>query len=157
MVGSIVSRPCLERTYQNYFARERPQQVLRPTFNDIRDSVPVPLAVVCDALARKFHKTRDMTVKIQLEHLLKRDGRLKEPWVFCRNAGRKLGEGSRPSAMQGSCCRMMAVVRRVSDSSSAGVRSSSLQRIIKSCQPKSASCEKIFSLEFGCLALSVVR
>jgi len=153
VVGSIVSRPCLERTYQNYFERERPQQVLRPTFNDIRDSVPVPLAVVCDALARKFHKTRDMTVKIQLEHLLKRDGRLKEPWVFCRNAGRK---GSRHSAMQGSCCRMMAVVRRVSDSSSAGVRSSSLQRIIKSCQPKSAS-EKIFSLEFGCLALSVVR
>src|SRR5262249_17152270 len=97
-----------------------------------------------------------MIAKIQLEYLLKRDGRLKEPCVFCRNAGRKLGEGSRHSAMQGSCCRMMAVVRRVSDSSSAGVRSSSLQRIIKSCQPKSAP-EKTFSLEFGCLALSVVR
>jgi len=27
---------------------------------------------MCDALARKFHKTHNMTVKIQLEHLLKR-------------------------------------------------------------------------------------
>ena len=71
MVGSIVSRPCLENV-PKLLEREGPQQVLRPPFNDIRDSVAVPLAVVCDAPARKFHKTHNMTVKIQPEHLLKR-------------------------------------------------------------------------------------
>ena len=60
------------RHYFKYFELKGQQQVLRPTFNDICDSVPVPLAVVCDAPARKFHKTHNMPVKIQLGHLLKR-------------------------------------------------------------------------------------
>jgi hypothetical protein len=35
-----------------------------------------------DALARKFHETHDMTVKDELERLLREYGKLKEPWVF---------------------------------------------------------------------------
>jgi len=67
-----------EKDYQ----REAEQQVLRATFPGIRDSVRELLGVRADALARKFHETHDMTVKDEIERLLKEYGKLKEPWVF---------------------------------------------------------------------------
>jgi hypothetical protein len=70
-----------ERT-NNDVDREGQQQVLRPTFNGIRKSFRVLLEVRTDALARKFHETHDMTVKDELERLLKEYGKLKEPWVL---------------------------------------------------------------------------
>jgi hypothetical protein len=62
--------------------QEGQQQVLRATFPGIRDGVRELLGVRTDALARKFHETHDMTVKDELERLLKEYGKLKEPWVF---------------------------------------------------------------------------
>jgi hypothetical protein len=47
-----------------------------------RDSVRELLGVRMDPLARKFHETHDMTVKDEIERLLKQYGKLKEPWVF---------------------------------------------------------------------------
>ena len=70
-----------ERT-NNDVDREGQQQVLRPTFNGIGKSFRVLLEVRMDALARKFHETHDMTVKDELERLLKEYGKLKEPWVL---------------------------------------------------------------------------
>jgi hypothetical protein len=62
--------------------KEIQQQALRATFPGIRDSVKELLGVRMDALARKFHETHNMTVKDELERLLKEYGKLKEPWVF---------------------------------------------------------------------------
>jgi hypothetical protein len=56
--------------------------VLRATFPGIRDGVRELLGVRADALARKFHETHDMTVKDEIERLLKEYGKLKEPWRF---------------------------------------------------------------------------
>ena len=69
-----------DRTSQ--VALEGQQQTLRATFPGIRDSVRELLGVRADALARKFHETHDMTVRDELERLLKEYGKLKEPWVF---------------------------------------------------------------------------
>ena len=63
-------------------ALEGQQQVLRATFTGIRDSVRELLGVRADALARKFHETHDMTMKDELERLLKEYGKLREPWSF---------------------------------------------------------------------------
>ena len=62
--------------------KEGQQQVLRATFPGIRDGVRELLGVRTDALARKFHETHDMTVKDEIERLLKEYGKLKEPWRF---------------------------------------------------------------------------
>jgi hypothetical protein len=62
--------------------KEGQQQVLRATFPGIRDSVKELIGKQTDALARKFHETHDMTVKDEIERLLKEYGKLKEPWVF---------------------------------------------------------------------------
>jgi hypothetical protein len=62
--------------------KEGQQQVLRATFPGIRDSVKDLIGKQTDSLARKFHETHDMTVKDELERLLKEYGKLKQPWVF---------------------------------------------------------------------------
>ena len=72
----------LEHNGDSYAARGGQQQMLRATFPGIRDAVRELLAIRADALARKFHETYDMTVKDELERLLKEYGKLKEPWVF---------------------------------------------------------------------------
>ena len=72
----------LEHNGDSYAAREGQQQVLRATFPGIRNCVRELLGVRTDALARKFHETRDMAVKDELERLLKEYGKLEEPWVF---------------------------------------------------------------------------
>ena len=73
--------------------KEGQQQVLRATFPGIRDSVKELIGKQTDALARNFAATHDMTVKDELERLLKEYGKLKEPWLFVvRQGGRvKLG------------------------------------------------------------------
>ena len=63
-------------------ALEGQQQVFRVTFPGIRDSVRELLGVRADALARKFHETHDMAVKVELERLLKGYRKLTEPWSF---------------------------------------------------------------------------
>jgi hypothetical protein len=62
--------------------KEGQQQVLRATFPGIRDSVKELIGKQTDALARNFAATHDMTVKDEIDRLLKEYGRLKEPWVF---------------------------------------------------------------------------
>jgi hypothetical protein len=62
--------------------KQRQQQVLRATFPSIRDSVRELIGKQMDALARKFAATHDMTMKDELERLLKEYEKLKEPWVF---------------------------------------------------------------------------
>jgi hypothetical protein len=62
--------------------KEIQQQALRATFPGIRDSVKELLSVRMDAVARKFHETRDMAVKDEFESLLKEYGKLTEPWLF---------------------------------------------------------------------------
>ena len=47
-----------------------------------RDSVKDLLGKKMNALARKFHETHDITVKNELERLLKEYEKLKQPWVF---------------------------------------------------------------------------
>jgi hypothetical protein len=61
-------------------ALEGQQQVLRATFPGIRDGVRELLGVRADALARKFHETHDMTVKDELERLLREYGKLNESY-----------------------------------------------------------------------------
>jgi hypothetical protein len=62
--------------------KEGQQQALRATFPGIRDSVKELIGKQTDALARNFAATHDMTVKDEIDRLLKEYGRLKEPWVF---------------------------------------------------------------------------
>ena len=63
-------------------ALEGQQQVLRATFPGIRNSVRELLGVRTDALARKFRETHDMSVKEEINHLLKEYGKLGQPWSF---------------------------------------------------------------------------
>ena len=56
--------------------------MLRATFPGIRHCVRELLGVRADALARKFHETKDMAVKDELERLLKEYGKLEKPWEF---------------------------------------------------------------------------
>src|SRR4029077_2466750 len=64
------------------WAREGQQQVLRPSFDGIRDSVKVLLEVRMDVLARKFHETHDMKVKEEIERLAGELVTLDKPWRF---------------------------------------------------------------------------
>src|SRR5262245_14826649 len=58
------------------------KQALRATFPGIRESVRQLLGKQMDALARKFAATHDMTVKEEVERLLKEYGELEKPWEF---------------------------------------------------------------------------
>jgi hypothetical protein len=64
------------------FEREGQQQVLRPSFDGIRDSVRELVGKKMDALAREFAANHDMKVKEEIERLAKEYGKLKEQWVF---------------------------------------------------------------------------
>jgi hypothetical protein len=56
----------LEERTDNHVEREGQQQVLRPSFDGIRDSVKELIGKQMDALARKFHETHDMNVKEEI-------------------------------------------------------------------------------------------
>ena len=53
------------------FEREGQQQVLRPSFDGIRDSVRELVGKKMDALAREFAANHDMKVKEEIERLAK--------------------------------------------------------------------------------------
>ena len=61
-------RSNLERTPHVHVevAKEGQQQVFRATFPRIRDSVRVLLEVRMDALAKKFHETKDLKVRDEI-------------------------------------------------------------------------------------------
>ena len=67
---------------ENGYQREGQQQVLRPTFEGIRESVKDLVGKQMDELARQFAATHDMKVKEEIERLAREYGKLKEPWVF---------------------------------------------------------------------------
>src|SRR6266478_7499026 len=62
------------------YEREGQQQVLRPSFEGIRDSVRDLLKMRLDKLARRFAATQDMKVREEIERLAKEYEKLKEPW-----------------------------------------------------------------------------
>ncbi len=64
------------------FDREGQQQVLRPSFDGIRDSVRDLLGMRLDNLGRQFTATHDIKVKEEIERLAKEYDKLKEPWRF---------------------------------------------------------------------------
>jgi hypothetical protein len=72
----------LEDRSDNDVDREGQRQVLRATFPGIRNSIRVLLEVRMDALAPKFHETRDMKVRDEILRLAGEYGKLEEPWVF---------------------------------------------------------------------------
>ena len=67
---------------ENGYQREGQQQVLRPSFEGIRDSVRDALGLRLDKLRREFATTHDMKVKKEIERLVKEYDKLKEPWRF---------------------------------------------------------------------------
>jgi hypothetical protein len=63
--------------------REGQQQVLRVTFTGIRDCVRVLLEVRLDwILARKFHETKDLAVKDEINRLSWELIEVDKPWVY---------------------------------------------------------------------------
>jgi hypothetical protein len=64
------------------YEREGQQQVLRPSFDGIRDSVRDLLGIRLDKLTRQFATTQDVKVKKEIERLAKEYQKLKEPWRF---------------------------------------------------------------------------
>ena len=62
--------------------REGQQQVLRATFPGIRDCVRELISVRMDALAFKFHQTKDLKISDEIYRLAGEHSKLKEPWVF---------------------------------------------------------------------------
>jgi len=72
----------LEAQPDNAVDREAQQQVLRPSFEGIRDSVRDLLKVRLDKLARQVATTHDMKVKEEIERLAREYDKLKEPWRF---------------------------------------------------------------------------
>src|SRR6266436_1294851 len=64
------------------YDREAQQQVLRPSFEGIRDSVRDALGMRLDKLAREFATTHDVRVKEEIERLAVEYDKLKEPWRF---------------------------------------------------------------------------
>jgi hypothetical protein len=67
---------------ENGYQREGQQQVLRPSFEGIRDSVRDALGMRLDKLAREFATTHDVKVKKEIARLTPEYEKLKEPWRF---------------------------------------------------------------------------
>jgi hypothetical protein len=55
---------------------------LRATFPGIRDGVRVLLEVLMDRLALKFHETKDLKVRDEINRLWRELIPLDEPWKF---------------------------------------------------------------------------
>jgi hypothetical protein len=67
------------------FEREGQQQVLRPSFDGIRDSVRELVGKKMDALAREFAANHDIKVKEEIERLAREYGKLKGAVGVCRD------------------------------------------------------------------------
>jgi len=63
-------------------ALEGQQQVFRATFPGIRDSVHVLLEVRMDALARRFHETKDLKISDEIYRLAGEHIKLEQRWKF---------------------------------------------------------------------------
>jgi len=66
----------------NHVEEEAQQDVLRATLPGIRDRVGELLRVRMDALAFKFHQTKDAKTSDEIYRLTKELMKLDEPWVF---------------------------------------------------------------------------
>src|SRR5262245_34173848 len=66
----------------NHVDQEAQQDVRRATFPGIRDAVRVLLEVRMDALARKFHETKDLKVSDEIYRLSRELIKLDDEWVF---------------------------------------------------------------------------
>src|SRR6266478_5940111 len=75
-------RHALDEPGDQGYEREGQQQVLRPSFEGIRDSVRDLLKMRLDKLARQVATTHDMRVKEEIERLAAEYEKLKEPWRF---------------------------------------------------------------------------
>ncbi|SRR6266481_956337 len=64
------------------YEREGQQQVLRPSFEGIRDSVRDALGTRLDKLKRQFGSTHDVKVKEEIERLAAEYEKLKQRWRF---------------------------------------------------------------------------
>ena len=64
------------------YDREGQQQVLRPSFDGIRDSVRNLLGIRLDRLTRQFATTQNVKVKAEIDRLTAEYDKLKEPWRF---------------------------------------------------------------------------
>ena len=76
MVDSAVSPPCRGRRTIGKARRSTASVTCHFLF--VRNAVRELLGKQADALARKFHETRDMALKDELERLLKEYGKLEE-------------------------------------------------------------------------------
>src|SRR6266436_5891346 len=75
-------RHALDEPGDQGYEREGQQQVLRPSFEGIRDSVRDLLGMRLDKLRREFAATHDMKVKKEIERLTPEYDKLKEFWRF---------------------------------------------------------------------------
>ena len=75
-------RHALDEPGDQGYEREGQQQVLRPSFEGIRDSVRDLLGMRLDKLKGQFTKTHDVKVKEEIERLAAEHDKLKEPWRF---------------------------------------------------------------------------
>jgi len=82
VVDSTVRHHALTDWTNNHVDQEAQQDVRRATFPGIRDAVRVLLEVRMDALARKFHETKDLKVSDEIYRLAGEYIKLEEPWVF---------------------------------------------------------------------------
>jgi hypothetical protein len=62
--------------------REGQQQVLRPTFEGIRDSVRELVEKKMDALGRRFTATHNTKLKVEFDRLDTELVKLNKPWRF---------------------------------------------------------------------------
>jgi hypothetical protein len=75
-------RHALHRHGDQGYHREAQQQVLRPSFEGIRNSVRGLLRTRLERLGRQFATARDMKIKEEIERLAAEHDKLKEPWQF---------------------------------------------------------------------------
>jgi hypothetical protein len=75
-------RHALDEPGDQGYDREAQQQVLRPSFDGIRDSVRDLLIIRLDRLKRQFAVTHNAKVKEEIERLAPEYDKLMEPWRF---------------------------------------------------------------------------
>jgi hypothetical protein len=76
------TRHALDGHGDRKYDREGQQQVLRPNFDGIRDSVRNLLEIRLDRLTRQFATTQNVKVKAEIDRLTAEYDKLKEPWRF---------------------------------------------------------------------------
>jgi hypothetical protein len=75
-------RHALDRHGDQGYDQEGQQQVLRPSFEGLWDSVRALLGTRLNKLTREFAASADMKVKKEIARLAREYGKLKERWLF---------------------------------------------------------------------------